>query len=183
MTSEAFDASACSVAIRTSFLPSSSASSLFGPPIRVDLPAARMIAATLRLPSISGFSRGCGRVTISINRPPTPIPISSARVTFNPARSRISTQSKPFSPGECAQHRDSTGAADQEEIAGIDRHAEMLDGAANARYRSRDHVAAIGNGGSAEHDDEFRAKREQLVDGGRQRLLLVRHAALGDDGG
>ena len=49
----AFEASACSATIRTSVLPSSSASSLLGPPIRVERPAASTIAATLRLPSVS----------------------------------------------------------------------------------------------------------------------------------
>ena len=72
-TSFAFDASACSVTIRTSVLPRNSARSLLGPPIRVERPAARMIAATLRLPSAPRLARGCGRVTISINNPPTPI--------------------------------------------------------------------------------------------------------------
>ena len=103
MTPVALEASACSATIRTSFLPSISASSLLGPPIRVERPAASTMAVTLRLASRSATVRGCGRVTISISRPPTPMPVSSARVTFSPARSRISTQSKPFSTGERAQ--------------------------------------------------------------------------------
>ena len=50
-------------------------------------------------PACTGSSRGCGRVTISISRPPTPMPVMSSRGTGRPARSRISTQSKPFSLG------------------------------------------------------------------------------------
>ena len=77
-------------------------------------------------------SRGCGRVTISISRPPTPMPVMASRGTSSPASSRISTQSKPFSLGERAQPgAPSTGrpraSADQQQVAGIDRHAEMLD--------------------------------------------------------
>ena len=51
----------------------------------------------------AGSARGCGRVTISISSPPTPMPVMSSRVTGRPASSRISTQSKPFSFGERAQ--------------------------------------------------------------------------------
>ena len=59
-----------------------------------------------------------------------------ARLTGRPASSRISTQSKPFSFGERAQPgAPSTAcppqAADQHQVAGIDRHAEMLDLAAD----------------------------------------------------
>ena len=109
--------------------------------MRVERPAARMTAA-MRWPfSGSGSARGCGRVTISISSPPTPKPVTSSRDTGRPASSRISIQSKPFSFGERAQ----PGAprigwplacADQHQVAGIDRHAEMLDAAAD-RLRPR----------------------------------------------
>ena len=82
--------------------PSIGASSLFAWPMRRDCPAASTSAATL--PGCAGFaSRGCGRVGISISRPPTPMPMMSCRVTGMPAARRPSTQSKPFSLGERAQ--------------------------------------------------------------------------------
>ena len=82
-----------------------------------------------------------------------------------------------------AQHRHAAGIADQEQVAGIDRHAEMLDGAADARDRRRDHVAPVGDRGGAEHDHELRAETEQFLDRSLERRLVMRHAALGHDGG
>ena len=49
--------------------------------------------------------------------------------------------------------------------------------------RRRNHVAPVGDRGSAEHDHQFRAETEQFLDRRRQRGLVMRHAALGDDGG
>ena len=74
----------------------------------------------------------------------------------------MSIQSKPFSFGLRAQPgAPITGRpparADHQQIAGIDRHAEMLDAAADRFQRRRDDVAAVGDGRSAEHDDEFGA--------------------------
>ncbi len=71
--------------------------------MRLDRPAPSTTAAMLRPASAPAPSRGCGRVTISISRPPTPRPVMSSRGTGRPARSRISTQSKPFSFGLRAQ--------------------------------------------------------------------------------
>ena len=103
MTGLAREASACSATIRTSGLPLISSSSLFGPPMRVERPAASTRPA-IRWPfSGSGTARGCGRVTISINRPPTPSPVMSERLIGRPASRRIRIQSKPFSFGERAQ--------------------------------------------------------------------------------
>ena len=82
-----------------------------------------------------------------------------------------------------AQHRMPGRIADEQKIAGIDRHAEMLDAAADRFKRRRDHVAPVGDGGGAEHHDELGALLEHVADGGRQRFLLVRDAALGDDAG
>ena len=82
-----------------------------------------------------------------------------------------------------AQHRHAAGAADQQQIAGIDRHAEMLDRAADLGDRGRDHVAPVGDRGRAEHDHQFGAEAEQFLDRFRQSGLVVRHAALGDDAG
>ena len=82
-----------------------------------------------------------------------------------------------------AEHRLAARLPDQHQIAGIDRHAEMLDLAADRLDRRRDHVAAVGDGGSAEHHDQLGAFLEHLIDRLGDRALLVRHAALGDDAG
>ena len=103
MTGLARDASASSAAIRTSGRCAISATSLFGPPMRVERPAASTTAATRRPSAATGSSRGCGLVTISISRPPTPSPVMAARGTARPASNRINTQSKPFSFGDRAQ--------------------------------------------------------------------------------
>ena len=58
----------------------------------------------------------------------------------------------------------------------------MRDGPPDAGDGRRDHVAAVGDRRGAEHDDELGAKAEQVLDGSGQRGLLMRHAALGDDG-
>ena len=82
-----------------------------------------------------------------------------------------------------AEHRAAVGVADHQQITGIDRHAEMLDMAADRFERRGDHVAAIGDGRGAEHDGQFRAGLEHFVERARQRRALVRHAPLGNDGG
>ena len=71
------------------------------------------------------------------------MPVISLRDTGRPASSRISTQSKPFSLGERAQPgAPITGwpraVPDQHQIAGIDRHAEMLDPPADRLDRGRE---------------------------------------------
>ena len=63
-----------------------------------------------------------------------------------------------------AEHRLAAQPADQHQIAGIDRHAEMLDLAADRFDRGRDHVAPVGDGRGAEHDDQLGAGLEHLVD-------------------
>ena len=83
-------------------------------------------------PRLRSSSRGCGRVGISISRPPTPMPAMSPSVTSSPAISRSSTQSKPFSLGLRAQpgapmHRLAAELAEHQQIAGIDRHAGAHD--------------------------------------------------------
>ena len=70
--------------------------------MRVERPAASTIPATRR-PAGCGISRGCGRVTISISSPPTPMPVMSRRVTGRPHSRRARIQSKPFSFGLRAQ--------------------------------------------------------------------------------
>ena len=82
-----------------------------------------------------------------------------------------------------AEHRAAVGGADHHQVAGIDRHAEMLDHAADILQRRRDHVAAVGDRGSAEHHHQFRTGFEHLVDRLGERRALMRHAPLGDDRG
>ena len=80
-----------------------------------------------------------------------------------------------------AQNRPATGAADQQQIAGIDRHPKMLDAPADRLHCGRNHVAAVGDCGGAEHDHQFGPRGEHLVDGLRECALLVRDPPLGDD--
>ena len=114
--STAWDSKAAFTAWTTSGSPLASASILFGPPIRVDRPAARTKTATRGAccgPSASEgslSSRGCGRLAISASRPPAPMRTISARLTGSPAASRSSTMSKPLYLGDLAQPgRPSTG--------------------------------------------------------------------------
>ena len=102
------------------------------------------------------------------------MPVMASRGTSSPASKRISTQSNPFSLGERAQPgAPSTGrpraSRQQQQIAGIDRHAEMLDPPADRLDRGRDHVAPVGDGGSAEHDDELGALAQHLFERLRER--------------
>ena len=59
----------------------------------------------------------------------------------------------------------------------------MLDPPADRLDRGRNHVAPVGDRGGAEHDDEFGARLEHLVERLGERALLMRHAPLRDDGG
>ena len=133
-----------------------------------------------------GSARGCGRVTISISSPPTPMPVMSERVTGKPASRRISTQSKPFSFGRAraagrAKHRPAVRIRDQHQIARIDRHAEMLDAPADRFDRRGDHVARSAIADAPNTTTSLGAGLEHLVERLRERLGLVRHALLGDD--
>ena len=82
-----------------------------------------------------------------------------------------------------AEHRVPGRRADQKQIAGIDRHAEMLDAAADRLERRGDHVAPVGDGGGAEDDDHLGALPEHILERARERLRLVRHAPFGNDRG
>ena len=82
-----------------------------------------------------------------------------------------------------AKHRMPLRRPDQQQIARIDRHAEMLDAAANRLQRRGDHVAPVGDRRSAEDDDELGALLEHLAERAGERRTLVRYAPLGDDRG
>ena len=159
-------------------VPSIGSSSLFGPPMRVDRPAASNSAA-IRGPGGTfartfgaagcglASARGNGRDGISASRPPAPMRMISSRPTGTPAQRRSSTQSKPLTFGERAQPgRPSTGVSpslpEQQHVAGIDRHAEMLDPAAGLLDRRRDHVAPIDDDRGAVHQHHLGAG----IDGG-----------------
>ena len=105
----------------------------------------------------------------------------SSRVTGTAARSRCRTQSNPFSFGEQAARRADDRFAlertDEEQIARIDRHAEMLDGSARLFDRGGDDVAPVGNGRRAEDDDKLGLAGRLIGDRSRQRPRLVRHPA------
>ena len=188
MTGRAREASASSTTMRTSGRPAISASSLFGPPMRVERPAASTTAAMRRPAAGGGSARGCGRVTISMRSPPTPMPVMASRGTASPASKPHENPVKSvlFGRARTAGRAEQGAAArcgNQQEIAGINRHAEMLDASADRLDRGRDHVAPVGDRGGAEHDDQLGALAEHLLDGARQRALLVRHAPLGHDAG
>ncbi len=73
--------------------------------------------------------------------------------------------------------------ADHQKVAGIDRHAEMLDAPADGFERGGNDIAAVGNRGGAEHDGQLGAFLEHFVQRARERGTLMRHAPFGDDAG
>ena len=180
-TGRAVDASAASAAIRTIGLPRSFSTSF----VALAPPAARNRddgprPERSRRP-YSTDARGCGREPISIRRPPTPIARMSARVIGTSARTRCSTQSKPFSFGERAHPGapmigDSAAFGQQQQIAGIDRHAEPLDAPADRLDCGRNDVAPVGDRGGAERDQRVAAVDEP-PQRFRQRPDLVRDAS------
>ena len=60
----------------------------------------------------------------------------------------------------------------QQQIAGIDRHAEMFDAPADRLDRGRDHVAAVGDRGRAEHNQQRRSDRRRFASVARQSVRL-----------
>jgi len=121
--------------------------------MRVERPAASTIAA-MRRPGLTSIARGCGRVTISMSRAADPHGGDIAgrchqgKTATGAAQA---TQSKPFSRGlraqaGRAQHRVAADRRHQHQIAGIDRHAEVFDRAADRLDGSRNDVAPVRNG-------------------------------------
>ncbi len=159
--------------------------------MRVERPAASTTAAMFDLAgpfSGAGSARGCGRVTISISRPPTPMPVMSARLTGRPASIRISTQSKPFSFGERAQPGAPTTACPPRRPISI-----RLPGSTGMPKCSiSPPTASIAAGMTSRRSAMAEAPNTMIssapllrtsVDGAGERRLLVRHALLGDDAG
>ena len=79
------------------------------------------------------------------------------------------------------EHRPAARRCHQHEIAGIDRHAEMLDGAADRLDGRRNDVAPVRDRGSAEHDHQFHTARQHRIERSGERRGLVRDAAFRDD--
>ena len=77
-----------------------------------------------------------------------------------------------------AEHRTAVELADQQQVAGIDRHAEMAHRAAGLLDRGGDHVGAVGDRGGAEGDQKIRALAFQLRERFGERAGVVRHARL-----
>ena len=66
----------------------------------------------------------------------------------------------------------------QDQVAGIDRHAELQDLAAAALDRGRDHVAPVDDGRPAHHQHDAGAVAERALDDLAQRGGLVRRAQI-----
>ncbi len=80
-----------------------------------------------------------------------------------------------------AEHRRIAELGDEKKIAGIDRHAEMLDAASGGLDRGGNDVAPIGNGRGAEDDHDVGRSGERAAKRLGERLRLMRHALLEDD--
>ena len=122
------------------------------------------------------FSRGSGRVSISFSRPPTPICMISVGPTGRPANSRVSTKSMPFSFGLRAQPGSTSAgrvadAAEADQVAGIDRHAEMQDLAAGPHDAGGADVAPVHDRRGADHQQQVGALGNQRFQRLADRLL------------
>ena len=84
ITGRAREASACSAAMRTSGLAADLGQKLVRPAHAGRAPGGEHDRGDICAPAASAQSRGCGRVTISISRPPTPMPVMSSRGTGRP---------------------------------------------------------------------------------------------------
>ncbi len=111
------------------------------------------------------------------------------RPTGSPAQSRSNTQSKPFSLGERAQPgrpqdwRCSSTCAEQQHVAGIDRHPEMLDSPARHDDRLGDDVAPVDDDRGAVHQHHVGAGSDRRGDARREIAGGVGAALLGDQRG
>jgi hypothetical protein len=175
------EASAAFTARRSIGTPPTGCSSLLAPPMRRLLPAASTSAATLGVPAGTALrsparpsSSSSGSSGLRI-RPPTPMAMISARPSGRPASMRCSTQSRPFERRERAQPgRMSTGTVaetrQQQHVARLDRHAEMVDLAAGGDDGGGHRVGAVlGHGGTG--------NQQQVAAGGPRFAQLRRRTA------
>ncbi len=109
---------------------------------------------------------------------------SSARPTGRPAASRSSTMSKPLYLGDLAQpgaqHRLAAKLARQQQVAGIDRHAEMDDLAAGFLDAGGYDVVTIDDRRGAGDQEDIATLAFQILQGGRDLAGVMRDAALAD---
>ena len=144
-------------------------------------PGRRSLVAPSR---VRFLARGCGRVAISVKRPPTPMPMMAPRSTGTSAARRCSTQSKPLSLGERAQPgRPSTGTspcrASSSRLPGSTGMPKCSTVAARLLDAGRQHVAAIGDGRGTGDQQQVAPLVQRPADLGGERLCLVRAAGLG----
>ena len=140
------------------------------------------MATEISFGSTPVIARGNGRVGISIRRPPTPRPVISSAVGHSPAKIRFRTQSKPFSFGLRAQPgAPITGTiadlAEHQQIAGIDRHADLINVAAREPNRRGNDVVGVGDSRRAKDDNHFELIRA-LGNRCRDSFGSMRHALL-----
>ena len=145
-------------------------SSLFGPPMRRDWPAARTSAATP-----AGAGRGCAFARL---RPRGDLGQQAADAhAHDVAAGDRQPAAKPLQhPVEAvelwraaaagqAQHRPPSQPRQQQQVAGIDRHAEMLDRAAGSLDAGGQDVVAVGDGRGAGDQHHVAAGRHGRADG------------------
>ena len=114
------------------------------------------------------FSRGSGRVSISFSRPPTPMRMISAGRPAARRTAAVSTKSMPFSFGLRAQPGSTSAGrvadpAEADQVAGIDRHAEMQDLAARAHDAGRADVAPVHDRRGADHQQQVGALAKSAI--------------------
>ena len=122
------EASARSTVWRISGLPEKWAISLFGPPIRLERPAASTTTCTVWLIGGDGISRGCGRVGISISSPPTPMPAISRAGHIEPGDQPVEHPVEAVFLGAAratgrADDRLAAELSQHQQVAGVDGHA------------------------------------------------------------
>ena len=133
-------------------------------PCGVERPAASTIAATRAAAARRRGSRARLRPRDDLHQQPADAHAGDVLARHRQARrAAASAPSRSHSPSASARSparraparpRD---IADQHQVAGIDRHAEMLDRAAGRLDRGRDDIAPVGDGRRAEHEHELGA--------------------------
>ena len=101
--------------------------------------------------------------------------MTSSRPTGTPASTLSSTQSKPLTLGERAQLGTPmtavcTEPSEHHQVAGIDRHAQMHHVSSRRLEPGGNDIAAVDDGGGAEHQDRPMSLLMNGFDGLRHRL-------------